>query len=476
MMIRMKKIIFLLLCCSIFHIANAQQQNLTLQQAIETAIKNNYQVRQSELDLEAAKINWYQARANLLPNINGSVFHGINKGRSIDPFSNSYVDQELTFAQYGLSGDLILFNGLALQNAIKQTRLAYDAGKMDLQQAKDNTALQVVLAYLQVLANEDLLNIARSQAELTRTQVARLEVLDKEGAIVPATLYDLKGQLSNDELSMVNSNNAVNAAKLTLCQLMFIPYNKNLVLDRSGLEAAPAPYGSSPEEVYQLALKNLASVKAADYRTKSAEKAVKVAKGNSYPSLGLNGSLNTNYSSVAEQSIPGAINEVPSGDYVQIAGSKFDVITQQQNFSLEKIGYFDQLKNNYNTQVSLGLRIPIFNSLQVHNRIKLAKINQKSVEIDQKNVLLQLQQQVEQASFNASAAYDRYKASAEQVNAFSESFRSAEVRFSAGAITSVDYLVAKNNSDRSNINLTQSKYEYIFRTRVLDYYSGKPLW
>jgi outer membrane protein len=476
-MIRMKKkIFFLLLCIGAIQTMIAQQQSLTLQQAIETAIRNNYQVRQSELDMEAAKINWYQARANLLPSINAFVSHGINKGRSIDPFTNSYVDQELTFAQYGMSGDLILFNGLSLQNAIKQTRLAYEAGKMDLQQAKDNTAMQVVLAYLQVLANEDLLNIARSQAELTRSQVERLEVLDKEGAIVPATLYDLKGQLSNDELSMVNSNNALNSAKLTLCQLMFIPYNKDLQLDRSGLEGTPAPYGVTAEELYQLALKHLALVKAADYRVKSAEKAVKVAKGNAFPVIGLSGSLGSNYSSVAEKSIPGAINEVPSGDYVQIAGNKFDVITQQQDFSAEKITYFDQLTNNYNTQVSLGLRIPIFNSLQNHNRIKLAKINQKSVEVDQANTLLVLQQQVEQAAFNASAAYDRYKASADQVNAFSESFRSAEVRFNAGAITSVDYLVAKNNSDRANINLTQSKYEYIFRTRVLDYYSGKPLW
>jgi outer membrane protein len=386
------------------------------------------------------------------------------------------VDQQLSYAGYSLNGNLILFNGLALQNAIKQTRLAYEAGKMDLHQAKDNTALSVVLAYLQVLANEDLYNIARSQAELTRKQVERLETLDKQGAIVPATLYDLKGQLSNDELSMVNSNNAVNSAKLTLCQLMFIPYNKELVLDRSGLDAAPAPYGITAEELYQMAQKNLALVKAADYRLQSAEKAIKVAKGNAYPSIGLSGSLNTNYSSVAEKSIPGAINEIPSGDYVQIAGSKFDVITQQQDFSSEKIDYFDQLKNNYNTQVNLGVRIPIFNSLQNNNRIRLAKINKKSVEIDQQNTMLVLQQQVEQASFNASAAYDRYRASAEQVNAFAESFRSAEVRFNAGAITSVDYLVAKNNSDRANINFTQAKFEYIFRTRVLDYYSGKPIW
>jgi outer membrane protein len=159
-----------------------------------------------------------------------------------------------------------------------------------------------------------------------------------------------------------------------------------------------------------------------------------------------------------------------------VGGSKYDVLAQQQQFTYEKFGYVDQLKNNYSTSVGLGLRIPILNGFQVKNQVKLAKINEKGQENLRENTLLQLQQQVEQASFNAQAAYDRYKASAEQVNAFKESFRSAEVRFNAGAINSVDYLVAKNNLDRATISLTQSKYEFIFRSQVLDYYAGKKWW
>jgi outer membrane protein len=450
--------------------------SLTLKEAVSLAIDHNFQVRQTGLQADAAKVNYDQSRENMLPSLNGFVNHGNNKGRSIDPFTNTYVDQNLSFASYNLTGDLLLFGGLNVQRTIQQNRLAWEAGKMDLDQLKDNTAMAVLLAYYQVLLNEDLLNIAKNQAGLTAQQVTRLETLDKEGAIPPATLYDLKGQYANDQLSIVNSNNAVNSSKLGLCQLVFIPYNRNLQLAREGMETVPAPYDSSAEALYQRALQHMSVVKAADLRVESAQKAVQAARSNYFPKLWLSGSLNSNYSSLSLKSIPGAIVETPTGGFVNVGGSKYDVLALQQQFTYEKFGYVDQLKNNYSTSVGLGLRIPILNGFQVKNQVRLARLNEKGQENIRENALLQLQQQVEQASFNAQAAYERYKASADQVNAFRESFRSAEVRFNAGAINSVDYLVAKNNLDRATINLTQSKYEFIFRTQVLDYFAGKKWW
>ena len=130
-----------------------------------------------------------------MPSVNGDVSHGINRGRSIDPFTNSYVNQKINYASYGLGSDVILFNGLTLQNAIKQNAFAYDASKMELQQAKDNLTLAVILAYLQVLSNEDQVEVANKQVAVTQVQIDRLEKLNKEGAINPPQLFDLRGQI-----------------------------------------------------------------------------------------------------------------------------------------------------------------------------------------------------------------------------------------------------------------------------------------
>src|SRR5690606_20118827 len=122
---------------------------LTLEESIALAIKNNIEVAQFDLQADAAKVNFNQAKLNRLPSIDGNITHGINQGRSIDPFTNSYVNQKINYASYGIGGDVVLFNGLSLRNMVKQQGFAYDASKMDLQQAKDNLELAVILAYLQ---------------------------------------------------------------------------------------------------------------------------------------------------------------------------------------------------------------------------------------------------------------------------------------------------------------------------------------
>src|SRR6185369_17425353 len=144
---------------------NAQDKPavLTLKQCVETALANNFNVQQTGLQMETAEINWKQSKLNLLPDLNGSAVHGSNQGRSIDPFTNSYINQNVNFASYGLNSGVLLFQGFAAQNTIKQNSLNYQASKMDWQQAKDNLTINTILAYLQVLNNEDLLTQAKNQ-------------------------------------------------------------------------------------------------------------------------------------------------------------------------------------------------------------------------------------------------------------------------------------------------------------------------
>lgn len=450
--------------------------NLTLQQCVETAINNNLNVQQSDLQSQAAEINWKQAKLDLLPDLNGSISHGINQGRSIDPFTNGYINQNVNVASYGLGSGVTLFNGLSLQNTIKQTRFSYEASKMSLQQQKDNITIGVIVRYLQVLNNQEILDQVLNQTDLTKKQVERLDILNNEGAIAPSLLYDLKGQYAGDQISYVNAKNAVETAKLALCQLMNIPYDKNFSVEKIDISTLGGKYEDSPERVYQVAMEQFALIKSVDYSRQSAAMGVKVARGRLFPVLSLNANFNTNYSNAATSSTFLNTTDFTSSDYVVVNGTQSPVIKKQNNFLVEGISYGDQLKNNRYSNINLSLRIPIFNSLQQRNRIKLAKLDLKNAEVVEQATKTQLQQDIEQAYLDMTGAYERFDVLKEQEIAFNESFRAAEIRFNAGVGNSIDYLTAKNNLDRSRINLIISKYEYVLRTKVLDYYKGEKLW
>jgi outer membrane protein len=344
---------------------------------------------------------------------------------------------------------------------------------MDVQQAKDNLTLNVILAYLQVLSNEDLLNQSVNQVTLTQKQVDRLAILDKQGAVIPAQLYDLKGQLANDQLSVINVKNALETAKITLCQLMNIAYDKSLKIQRINADEYAMDYAAEPSNIYQEALHQLAVIKAAELRKQSAVTGVKIANGEFYPRVGLGAGLNTNYSSAATQSLLINTIQVPSGDYVTVSGTQIPVITNKSTYNSQKVSYFDQFKNNYSTSVNLNIRIPLLNAFQARNKVALAKNDVKNNEYLEEIIKTQLRQSIEQAYLNMSTAADRYKTLLQQVSDFNQSFHSADVRFIAGASTQVEYLISKNNSDRAQINLISAKYDYILRRKILDYYQGK---
>src|ERR1700733_13939681 len=224
----MKKIFFILGFTAAAIVSSSYsnaQTKMTLRQCIETGLANNMDVLRGQLQVQSDKITRDQAVLNLLPSLNGSVGQNFSQGRSIDPYSNSPVTQSYSSSNYGLNSGVILFNGLARQNAIKQYSLAYQATKMDWQQIKDNLTINIILAYLQVLNSVDLLTQSKYQAELSAKQVDRLDQLDKEGAIKPSDLSDIKGQYASDKLSIINSENTLETAKISLCQLLNIPYD-----------------------------------------------------------------------------------------------------------------------------------------------------------------------------------------------------------------------------------------------------------
>jgi len=433
---RVVKIIFLLMLAGF-----SQAQTYNLQQAIDTAIARNIPIKQSDLLMQAAGVNWKQSRLNRLPDLNSDINHGINQGRSIDPFTNAPVTQQINYAGYSISSGVLLFNGMNLNSQVKQNASAYEASKMEWQQEKDNITLGVILAYLQVLNNEEIVNSSTAQAVLSQKQLERLQILDKQGAINPSLVSDLKGQWMNDQLAILDAKNSLENSKLNLAQLMNVPYSKDIRVEKINVNEMLAAYGQDVNTIYQNSLQQFALIKSVDLRKQSARYALKATKGQLFPSLFFNGSYGTNYSSAAQNA----------------AG---------------KISYRDQLDNNVSTAYNLGLRIPIFNALSARNRIKLADITLKNAELVEERTKQVLRQQIEQAHLNMTNAFERYKALLEQVEAYAQSFKAAEVRFNSGVGSSVDYLIAKNNLDRANINFISAQYDFALRKKVLDYYQN----
>ena len=443
-----RKLFWCSLVCLFVQLETSAQQKaavITLQRAVETAITNNLDVRQSGLQQEIAEAYLKQSRASLLPTFNGTIDHTWNKGRSLD-FNNNYVNQENTTAYYSLNGNLTLFNGLRLLNTLKSNQFAFEATTMEWQQSKDRVMLDVILAYLDILSSTDLLAQAYRQADVTQKQIDRLEVLNKEGAIKPSDLYDVRGQMGENKVNIINSQNNLNAAKLRLAQLMAVPYDENLEVERLTADQFDMNYKATVDSIYEVALQQLALVKGTELRKKSAEKAVQAAKGSLYPTIGLGAGYNTQYFSTARDT------------------------------ASNKISYGNQLSNNYNTYAGLGINIPILNGFRSRTQVTLAKISLKNANFIVENTQIQLKQAIERDHLNMEAALSRYQALVEQVNALTESFRAAEIRFNSGVGTSIDYLTVKATLDRATANLIIARYDYVLRTKILDYYQAKPLW
>ena len=476
-MMMKKKLVMLLCILTSATISNVQAQNnnskLTLKACLDIALANNIPVKQNELQEQVAKVNVNQAKYNRIPNISSALNYGINNGRSIDPFTNSYSNQQLSSSNANLQASVPVFKGFQTNNAIQQASLTFQASKMELQQEKDNLTLNVILSFLQLMNDEDVLALTKKQWEVTKKQVERLEALNKEGAIAPAVLYDMKGQYASDHLAIINTARSLEMSKLGLVQFMNIPYNKDMQIDRDGFDMTIALYEGTSDNIYSAALQNLAMVKAADLRTKAASKAKKVAAADLYPTLSFFGQLGTNYSSAARTLTATNVTDVTTSDYVVVNGNSSPVITKQTNFNSQKIGFFNQYNNNLNTYFGLNLSIPIFSSLQARSNIKLARLEEKRTGYVAENTRIQLRQAIEQAHLNMVSAWEKYNAVKDQVAAYEESFRASEIRFNLGALNSVEYLIVKNNLDRTTINLTTARYEYLLRTRVLDFYQGK---
>ncbi len=461
------------------------QKKYGLQECVDIAFQNNLQLKQGQLQVQNTQNTLEQSNYVKYPNLNFSGGEGYQSGRNIDPFTNQFVEKGVNFANFGLNAGVTLYNGYQIKNTVKQNQTNVKASQKDLEVTKNTIALNVANAYLGLLNNYEQLDISRLQVEATKLQLERVSKLVRAGSLPQSNEFDLQAQLANDELVVINNQNTIEISKLTLKQLMNLPASEDIEIERVRLaDPSTVAYDATLDQVYNAATKYLPDVEAAELRIESAKTSVEIAKSVGLPTLSLNGGINTSYSSAAPaQRFVGdggasTVVEVPSETrYVQYLGIKVPVIEKVTvpSGSIQNFTMFDQFTNNRNTSLSLNLRVPIFNQYTAKYRMKGAQIQQKSAELQVQIIRNQIRQNVEQAYYSMLNAAKRFQATSKQVQSLELAFKAAESRLNAGAINSLDYNIAKTNLDRARGNVIQAKYDYVFRTKILDFYQNKPL-
>ena len=451
---------------------NQQKEIYTLDNCIEIAITNNLDLKGSTLSAETSTVNYNQSRSNILPSLNANYNIGVNNGRSIDPFTNDYINQELTFSNAGLSLNATLFNGFRMLNSIKQNRFNMEASEMEIEENKQNLILEVTLRYIQILNNIDLIELSKSRLETTEQQLVRLKSFYAEGTGNPVNYTDMQGQFTIDQMGLIDAENSLKQSILELNKLLNLDADSEDQFETILGLVATIKYPYSATDVYTDALQNLATFKSKQFRVDAAEAGIKVARSNYYPDVSLFGQLNTNYSSNAQTFTQTGTVISDTGDFVDISGQEYPVFTNQSQFQGEKISYNDQFDNNLNSLIGVGVSIPLLNGFRAKNNVSLQKIEKEESLIELENTKLIFKQSIEEAYNNMDSAFDRYHILLEQVKAFEESFRINEIRFNNGVSNIVDYITSKNNMDSARLNLSQTKYEYLLRVKILDYYRG----
>lgn len=450
------------------------QEIWDLKKCIEFALQNNLQIKQNQLNQNLTEANYLRSKAATLPTINGFASHNYNFGRTIDPFTNQFATQTVQSNAFSISANWVIFNGFQTINAIRQNNYSLLANKFDLEKIKNDIALAVISAYLNVLYLEEQLSIAEQQVELAQKQVERIALLYNNGSVAKGILLDMQAQQANDELQKVTVQNQLDMAYLNLMQLMELNTSERIKITKPQTVLPLENYIEySPIKIYQQALSNQPEIKAAENRVSRTRMALKSAKGAYVPRLTLSASYGTGFSGLRKEIIGPPV--LKGFDTVGVTTSFDYVLVPNYTYDTRVTPFARQLEDNQNRTIGVNLVIPIFNGFQVRTASTIAKIQKSTAELNLEIAKRQLEKTIQQAYADAIAAYKKYIATEKTVNALSETFSYIEQKFNIGAVNSIEYNDAKNRLARAKVELLQAKFDYSFKIKILDFYQGKPL-
>ncbi len=472
----MRKYILMISCLVLVTSLKAQEA-WTLEKCVEYALTNNIQIKQQMLLVKSGQATVFQDQLNLLPTVNAFAMHGYNWGKTVDRYTNQFATKQVQTDNFYLSSSVTLFDGFQKINRIRQSKMELQAANYDNDKFMDDITLGIATGYLQILFYKELLKTAENQLSATDLQVARLQKLVDAGALAIGDLYNIQAQRATENVQVVDARNNLDLSYLTLTQMLDLPSTDNFEIEIPDLELGAQPsLTAKPEQVYEYALENQPMIKSAEFRLKSTEYLLDQSRGALLPSLSMQGSLGTGYSGAASKVID---SYVPAGTqvigFIDVPGGLQDVYSLKYDPVWKNNTFSDQVSDNVNKSLSFNLSIPIFNGWASRTSISKAKMNVENSRYNLDLKKLELRKTIQQAYADAKAALNKYQSSITGVEAAHESFRYAEQKFTVGSLNSVEYNNSKINFEKAESNLLQAKFEFIFKTTVLDFYMGKPI-
>jgi outer membrane protein len=469
-----KPMIFILLF--LVTVPGLTQKIWTLEDCINYAFDNNLDIKKQILNVESNKLSLTESGLTMLPNLNAYASNTWNWGQTIDMYTNTFATKEVRSNNFYISTNMTLFNGLTKFNAVKQNQIDLLASKYDLDVLRNSISIAVAGYYLDILFNIELLDVARNQISITKEQVIRIQKMVDAGSSAKGDLLNIQAQSAAEELDVVDAENKLFISNLTLQQLIDLPVSKDFQVEKPQLKAVEVSKDVlTPDQIFDYALLSRPEIKSADLRVQSAEKSLAIARGRITPTLSFGASWGTGYSGAAMEIDP-TITPTTSLYPIGITQILMDtVLSPVVNYSYRTKSFGNQLKDNNNKSIGFNLIIPIFNGWQGRTAISQAKILTNKAELDLDISKRDLRKSIEQSYADAAAALKKYKASEQKVAAQEESFKYTQQKFDVGMLTSFDFNNAKKDLTKAQSDVLQAKYDFIFKTTILEFYMGKPI-
>ncbi len=436
---------------------NAQvTEKWTLEKCIEYAFKNNFSLRQANLATKVSGNQYLQSELNVLPSVNASASYNFNFGNSINPVTYTFTNGNSQTSQVGLQGSLTLFNGLQQINTIKKTKYDLLGSQYDYENAKSNMALNIASAYLQILLNREIVQVAEEQRKITAEQKETVKKKFDAGLLPETSLLEVEAQLARDEANVVNNHGVYDLSVESLKQLLQLPVEQSFDVDvpQVNTDNMSGITDVNSIGIYNYAVKNQPVVKSAEAKWMSSQMAEKVAYGFITPTLTLGYNLFSGYTNAPNESFQ---------------------LTPPYVVNTPADPFFTQMKDNLKQYVALGVTVPIFNKGQVFINISSSKLQQQIKELDLENTKAVLMGNIEQAYTNAKVAAETYIANKKSYESAQKSYFSLQKRFDAGLVTNFDLQQSKNSVATAESDMARAKYTYVFRVKILDFYQGKAL-
>ncbi len=470
------RITFTILSISCF-LSFAQDKKWTLKECVNYALENNITVKQTVLDLESAELDKKDAIGNFLPAVNASASHSWNIGLNQNITTGLLENLTTQFTSAGLNANVDIYKGLQNLNQLKRANLAILANQYKLDDMKDNIALMVVDSYLRILFNRENLIVAKAQFAVTEQDLKRTKELVDAGVVPRGDLLEIEATAATQEQQIVNAENGLRLSRISLAQLLLIQDYENFdVADEDYMIPASAVMDKTPEAIYQNALAFRNDIKLSEANVEIAETDVKIAKGALYPRLSAFYGYNTraSYQDVVVGAEPDPDNPTRQIGTVENTGDA--VITPNfRSIIGGPDGIFDQFSRNDGHNFGLQLSIPILNGFSARNNIKRRQVNLERTRYQLEQDKLDLGNTVNEAWNNARAALKAYQAAEKTLAARKEAYSYAKERFDVGLMNSFDFSQSQSRVENAEAELIRTKYDYIFKLKVLEYYFGIPL-